>query len=623
MCGLNGIYAYGRAAHLPDRAELIASRDHMFSRGPDGEGEWWSADRRLALGHRRLSIIDLSDRASQPMESACGRYTIVFNGEIYNFPELRRDLEKLGRIFRTSADTEVLLHLYALKGASMVQDLRGMFAFAIWDAQNRSIILARDHLGIKPLYYANDGQTFRFASQVKALLKGGAISNDPNPAGLVGFYLWGSVPDPHTLYRDIKAVPAGHYMLVDAAGSSELVRHFCLAEELADGDSRPCSLDDIKSSVRHAAKETVGAHLLADVEVGLFLSGGVDSGALLGLMRDAGAEKIRAITLAFKEYSGSQKDEAHLASLVAGHYGAEHHVRFVDKHEFLTDLPQILNNMDQPSIDGINTYFVSKAAKEAGLKVAISGVGADELLAGYPSFNDIPRWVRRMRPMTLIPGLGKALRRLICASGLTDAYPKLAGLPEYGGGYPGAYLLRRGLFMPWELSEVLNDPSVAEEGFRKLAPMETLSSSLRPGLNSPTSRVAALEGSNYMRNQLLRDADWAGMAHSLEIRVPLVDKTFLKNIKMVTPQLSGRVGKEALAAAPSRPVPSFVSDRAKVGFYVPVSDWISEVVGVDFSEQNEGKVSRGWAKYVADASHATSEAFPLARTSEAPLLNGA
>ena len=209
MCGILGIYAHHQGAPNIDRGELRRIRDHMRARGPDGKGEWFSDDQRVALGHRRLSIIDLSQRAAQPMTSADGKLVITFNGEIYNYRALRQTLESQGRVFRSDSDTEVLLHLYAEKGEAMVHDLRGMFAFGLWDAEKRALFLARDPYGIKPLYYAADARTMRFASQVKALRAGGGISNESDPAGIVGFYLFGSVPEPYTLYRAIRSVPAG------------------------------------------------------------------------------------------------------------------------------------------------------------------------------------------------------------------------------------------------------------------------------------------------------------------------------------------------------------------------------------------------------------------------------
>src|SRR5215831_11411902 len=458
MCGLNGLFAYHSAAGRPKNTELLTTRDAMRARGPDGAGTWWSEDGRCGLGNRRLSILDLSERALQPMASPDGRFVIVFNGEIYNYPELRRELEKQGACFRTTSDTEVLLHLYARDGTKMVHCLRGMFAFAIWDKERRGLFLARDPYGIKPLYTANDGWTFRFASQVKALLAGGHVSRDPEPAGVVGFHLFGSVPEPFTLYRDIRALPAGHTQWVDGAGPRAPKPFMSLAAVLSEGARNAAPLCELPERLRPAVLDSVRSHLLADVEVGAFLSAGVDSGALLGLMRDAGQREIRAITLAFEEFRGTAEDEAPLAARVAERYGARQIVRRVSEREFRDDLPTILAAMDQPSIDGVNTWFVSKAAKEAGLKVAISGLGGDELLAGYPSFSDLPRWRRRFGALAAIPGLGILARRTIAAVAprFSRATPKALGVLEYSDSWAGTYLLRRGLFLPHELSDVID-----------------------------------------------------------------------------------------------------------------------------------------------------------------------
>ncbi|MEJ0067156.1 MAG: hypothetical protein WDM85_18560 [Caulobacteraceae bacterium] len=267
MCGVNGIFAYQTAANGPSRDELIATREHMAARGPDSAGEWWSGDRRCALGFRRLAIQDLSDRASQPMASLDARHVIVFNGEIYNFIDLRVELERAGHVFRTSSDTEVLLQLYAVEGPEMVHRLRGMYAFAIWDRNQRGLFLARDPYGIKPLYTANDGWTFRFASQVKALLAGGGVSRDPEPAGLVGFHLFGNVPEPFTLYRDIRALPAGHTQWIDNTGPREPKRFASLAAILAHGAAQPAPPHELNERVRAGVLDSVRAHLLADVEV--------------------------------------------------------------------------------------------------------------------------------------------------------------------------------------------------------------------------------------------------------------------------------------------------------------------------------------------------------------------
>jgi len=474
VCGLNGIFAYHPAANPPDQKELLATRDAMSARGPDGFGTWWSADTRCALGHRRLSILDLSGRAAQPMAGEQG-LAVVFNGEIYNFPELRSELEAKGVRCRTTSDTEILLHLYAEAGPQMVHRLRGMFAFAIWDERRKGVFLARDPYGIKPLYTANDGWTFRFASQVKALLAGGKVSRDPEPAGIVGFHLFGSVPEPFTLYSEIRALPAGHVQWVDQLGASEPRRFANLSSVLSNGGKQQVAPDEIAPRIRAGILDSVRAHLLADVEVGIFLSAGVDSGALLGLMRDAAQGDIRAITLGFDEFRGRPEDEEPIAAQVAARYGARHVVRRVSEREFTADLPALLNAMDQPSIDGVNTWFVAKAAKEAGLKVALSGLGGDELLGGYPSFVDLPRWRRRVRFPAAIPGVGRMARSImrVVAPGLARRKPKVLGLLEYGSSWAGVYLLRRALFLPSVLHRVI-DPEVVQSGMHRLKPLRLL-----------------------------------------------------------------------------------------------------------------------------------------------------
>jgi asparagine synthase (glutamine-hydrolysing) len=605
MCGVNGILAYHSAARAPDPAELLATRDAMRARGPDGSGIWWSSDRRCGLGHRRLSILDLSDRASQPMTSADGKIVVTFNGEIYNYQALHAELEAAGVRFRTTSDTEALLHLYARYGPAMVHRLRGMFAFALWDERRRELFLARDPYGVKPLYTANDGWTFRFASQVKALLAGGQVSRDPEPAGIAGFHLFGSVPEPFTLYRDIRALPAGYTQRIDAAGPREPEPFANLAAILAAGASDPSPAAELGERLRAAARDSVRAHLLADVEVGTFLSAGVDSGALLGLMADAGQRETRAITLAFDEFRGTAEDEAPLAADVAERYGARHIVRRVAEREFREDLPGIMEAMDQPSIDGVNTWFVAKAAKEAGLKVALSGLGGDELLAGYPSFVDLPRWRRRFGPFAAVPGLGQIARPLIraIAPGLGRARPKALGLLEYARSWAGLYLLRRGLFLPYELKDVM-DPDIAREGLRRLKPLQCLAGNLSPDPGSDVGRVCVLESAHYMRNQLLRDADWAGMAHGVEIRVPLVDTTLLETLAPAIPSLGPKTGKQALAKAPTVPLPPEIVARAKTGFAVPAGAWMNAgaskaavaVKGRSFG--GRGLISRRWSETV-------------------------
>jgi asparagine synthase (glutamine-hydrolysing) len=579
MCGINGIFAYHYAANPIDREELVRTRDHMAARGPDGSGVWFSDDARAGFGHRRLSIVDLSDNGSQPMISSDGRFVVTFNGEIYNHRQLRRALEEKGYVFRSRCDTEVLLHLFAEKGEAMVHDLRGMFAFAIWDARHRSVFLARDPYGIKPLYYADDGWTFRFASQVKALLAGGRVSREKEPAGQVGFFLWGSVPEPFTTFQAIRALPAGATLCVDALGIRSIKRYHTIAGAFhgaADVEGTRLCPAGLREEMTSELLDSVRHHTIADVPVGAFLSAGIDSGSLVGLMRDCGQSDIQTITIAFEEFRGGPNDEAPRATEVAKLYGTHHTTRIVTEGEFRADLPAILTAMDQPSIDGFNTWFVAKAAREQGLKVAISGLGGDELFGGYPSFTDIPRWVSWCRLPSAVPFLGLVARRLMGVTALDRAlgHPKAAGMLELGGSAAGAYLLRRGLYMPWELGALL-DAEIVRLGLKRLDPLGLLNAELQPLPLSSQARVAILESTAYMRNQLLRDTDWASMAHGLEVRTPLVDSVLLQRL---APGIAGTADvmlrKSDLAASPSVPLPATITDRAKTGFETPIASWI-------------------------------------------------
>ncbi len=569
----------------------------MAARGPDGSGDWFSGDGRIGFTHRRLAIIDLSERGAQPMHSADGRLTITFNGEIYNYRALRSELEAKGYSFRSDSDTEVLLQLYADRGVAMVEALRGMFAFGLWDAAERRLLLARDPLGIKPLYYADDGWTVRFASQAKALLAGGAVSRDPEPAGIVGFHLLGSVPEPFTVWREIRSVPAGATIIVDATGPHEARPYYNVATSLARRAdvARQQGAADAREKLSEALHDSVRHHLVADVPVAVFLSAGLDSGALLGTMAELGVRNTLAVTLAFAEFKGATQDEAPLAAEVAQRYGARHVVRTVDRAEFERDLPSILDAMDLPTTDGINTWFVAKAAHEAGIKVALSGLGADECFGGYPSFTDVPRSVHWLRPFHFLPGIGALARRLMSTAirAGVGLHPKSPGVLQYGGDWAGAYMLRRGVFMPWELDDLL-DSELLEDGLRRLAPLSHIAAELQAGRPlGDFDRVATLETSLYMRNQLLRDADWAGMAHSIEIRVPYVDPFFLAALP-AGDVLASVNAKAAVADVPRPPLPAASRDRRKTGFATPVGRWISEAAG-SAGDISLSAASRAWA----------------------------
>ncbi|HVF61884.1 MAG TPA: asparagine synthase (glutamine-hydrolyzing) [Thermoanaerobaculia bacterium] len=570
MCGINGLLRLSPAAPPLDREELLRTRERMAARGPDGAGDWVSPEGRTALASRRLAILDLSAAGDQPMASADGRLRAVLNGEIYNFRELRAALEREGRRFRSHSDTEVLLALYAREGAAMLRRLRGMFGLALWDEAEQTLLLARDPLGVKPLYYAVEGGVLRFASQVKALEAGGAVSRAVEPAGLAGFLLWGSVPEPWTIRRGVRALPAGHRLLV-RDGRIEAPAPFAVepaAEPEADGAGDAAA----------ALADSVRAHLVSDVPVAVFLSAGLDSTLVAALASRAAPEPPTTFTLRFDVLAGTERDEGPLAAEVARRLGTSHVERTVRREDFLDLWPAALDAMDQPAIDGFNVFLVSKAAHEAGIKVALSGLGGDELFGGYPSFADVPRLQRQARRARRVPGLPSlwpAVARRVFAE-----RPKLAGALRHGGTLPGAYFLRRGLFLPEELPALLGTDAAAE-GLAAYDPIADAARSLAthnghlPGSAEAWLAVQRLETRHYLRNQLLRDADWAAMAHSLELRVPLVDAWLLARFAALDFEPARSSGKRELVRGAAPELPEAVFHRAKTGFYVPVVPWLA------------------------------------------------
>lgn len=593
MCGLAGIRLYDNGP--VDTGVLLRMREAMRSRGPDGAGLWCDPTGGVGLAHRRLAILDLSERGAQPMTSADGRLRVVFNGEIYNHPELRAWCEARGARYVSDSDTETLLHLYRLEGKEFVRRLRGMFAFALWDDRERSLLLARDPFGIKPLYYADDGRSLRFASQCKALLAGG-VGAGLCPAGVVSFFLWGYVTEPHTWYRSIRALPAGSILSLRSGAKPVIERYADPLDALRKG----AATDFEVASLREAMLDSVRHHMLADVPVGVFLSAGIDSGTLCALMRECNsAGVIRGVTLGFTEYVNTRNNEVPLARVVAQRYSCAHDVVVYERGDFEEERARLLVAMDQPTVDGVNTYFVSKAAASTGLKVAISGVGGDELFGGYPSFRQVPRWAHRLHPVPR--GLGRSLRRVLAPIVSRFVSPKYAGVFEYGGSISGAYLLRRALFMPWEIPGLVG-ADMAAAGLEALDVMGSLDSVIA-GIGSAWDQVMALEYAVYLRNCLLRDADWAGMAHSLEIRTPLVDATLFAQVATLRRAAGGAAFcKHDWAMTPSRPLPEHITQRAKTGFSVPVREWI---LGAPGESQVEGGVRR-WARLVAAGAQVSS-----------------
>lgn len=591
MCGIAGLLPKRDAMSSADAVAAVARMtDQMRLRGPDAAGEW--NDGVAFLGHRRLSIIDLDPRANQPFVSACGRYHAVFNGEIYNYAELRAGLLASGATLRTSSDTEVMVELIARRGVSGLALLRGMYAIAVWDSLERRLLLARDPYGIKPLYVAETPSGVAFASQVKALLRSGLLHGDTDPDSRLWFWLTGSVPEPRTWFKGVTALPPGSYAWVSERGVAPPFVYWDIADDYRCAAAVRGRAVDARGRFRAAVSRSVEAHLVSDVPVAVLLSGGIDSGVIAALaVEHSGARAVSGITIAFDEFAGTPRDESPDSAVMARHLGIAHHVRHVSQREFEGFLPRVLEAMDQPSIDGINTWLATMAAAEQGLKVVLSGVGGDELLQGYAHFHSLPRLAAGWSRLSRIPGA------MALASGA-------ASLLEYGTGnsrwghapqlmrsLSGAWLLRRGLLSPesaarksghasrWDaaavdgLARAVADSAGGVEGFERAS-------------------LSLIESRTYLRNQLLRDSDWASMSHSVELRTPLVDAWLLREIAPLLGSLRDGHGKAMLCRTPARPIPAAIASRAKTGFGLPVGTW--------FGRGSDSAGMQQWGTIVCD-----------------------
>ncbi len=595
MCGISGIYRRTPSAPAPDRDELARIHAALAPRGPDGEGVWASPDGRLLLAHRRLSILDLSPAGAQPMSSADGRFTIVFNGEIYNFRELAAELAGQGVPLRSRSDTEVLLELWRREGPRALARLRGMFALAIWDGLTSELVLARDPYGIKPLYYALEGGQLRFASQARALEAGGGLSLEVDPAAVAGLLSWGAVPEPLTLRMSIRALPAGHWAKISFDGSFVL-------------ETVPrIALDDGPANAAEALAASVRAHLISDVPVGIFLSAGLDSALVAALAARQPGEPLTALTLTWAEARGTPADEEPLARATAAALGLRHVVHEIDGAEVRRQLPKILQAMDLPSIDGFNTWLVARLAKEEGLKVALSGLGGDELFGGYSSFHDVPRWRAQATRLRRLPGLPAVWARL--ASRLAPETPKLASVLRYGASFAGAYALRRAVFLPHEVDQILERSGLCEPSVRAYdAPFDTWEKLGEAVLGDPSHllrdpwrTVHSLESSLYLRHQLLRDSDWAGMAHGVEIRTPLVDAWLRAEMGSLDFEPARSKGKAAVVKEAAPELPDELFSRPKSGFQLPIADWLDHDPSRNSRARRIGAQSRRLAMLVLEA----------------------
>ena len=582
MCGIAGII--GRLDEA-NRAALVRMNDAMRHRGPDAEGVWLSdPDARgwgAMLAHRRLSILDLSPAGAQPMVDPVTGHTIVFNGEIYNFGDLRRRLEADGQAFQSTGDTAVMLRALGLHGPDAVAWLRGMFAFASWDPKRRRLLVARDPLGIKPLYLARSsdpgaGWSVAFASELRALLASGLLGTPRLDPQAVASGVWnGFVVGPGTVVKGVELLWPGRLVEFDGAGKAVREEDYWRIPE------RPPASDMDDDTLAAILEEGLKLHLASDVPLAVFLSGGVDSSVMANLAQRAARSPIHTFTLAFKE---QELNEGPIARRIADAIGTQHHEVVLTEERFVASLEPALDSLDQPTFDALNAYYISHAIRSAGFTVALSGTGGDELFGGYSSYRDLPtlqRWSRRagLVPRSLQVAAARLgtwpLRRSGASVPPQTRWAKLPDMVRHGDDLLALYQLAYALFLPGFQRELLA-PGFAEpladglpQPMRRRLVAETRG-------RTPLSAISVMEQRLFLGERLLRDNDVASMASSLEQRVPLVDQVLFESVDRLPEaaryQPLGR--KAALRRIGLRGLDPALFERRKSGFVLPFDRWI-------------------------------------------------
>jgi asparagine synthase (glutamine-hydrolysing) len=575
MCGICGVVGIEQ----PNHTQVLVRRmlDALLHRGPDGEGSLIAAS--TGVGMRRLSIIDLPG-GNQPVWNESGTLAIFYNGEIYNFKDLRRELVSLGHVFRTQSDTETVVHAYEAWGTDFLQHLRGMFAFALLEMPDgpkgpvTRTLLARDRMGIKPLYYAVVNGVFLFASEVRALLASGLIPAKLSSSALPSYLLFGSLAEPATLVEGIHSLPPGHWMEVFQGKQSSAPQPKCYWNVENSYDGPEARTVGAPQHLRSLLESSVREHLIADVPLGIFLSSGIDSTAIAALAcRDH--RDIQSFTVVFPEIDFS---EAEIAQSTADRLGTHHRQFLLSGEETLERLEEALGAFDLPSMDGINTYFVSWAARQAGLKVALSGLGSDELFGGYPTFRTAPRIravaaAARFVPQPARVGIASAFVGAARATGRADWARKIAGAWIEPSALPHAYFFTRGLFSPRQARAMLqeHDGWHGSAWWKRLEAQAQLTES-----RDAFSAVSLLELQSYMSNTLLRDTDAMSMANSLEVRVPFLDHRLVEFALALPASEKNRGGipKALLIEALGELLPREITARKKRTFTFPWVRWL-------------------------------------------------
>jgi asparagine synthase (glutamine-hydrolysing) len=604
MCGIAGIVSFHSNNELYSGAiEKMALA--IAHRGPDSQGIWKQEDCYLA--HRRLSIIDLSDAGNQPFLSSDGRYVLIYNGELYNYKQLKLELQRVEQgskslpyIFKTNTDTEVVLASFIRWGKECLTKFNGMFAFAIWDKEEKRLFIARDRMGIKPLYYSFQNNFFCFASEIRSILKSGLQKNTIHQQAFAEFIQYATVHAPNTIIKGISMLMPGHFLELHE-GKCHTVQYWNINQYAKNKQEQ-----DYKQTCRKVNElltHSVERRLVADVPFGAFLSGGIDSSAIVGLMSKVSSEPIDTFNVTFDE---SEFSESVYAKQIAQKYNTRHHEIKLTPQDFLNQLPEALQALDHPSVDGINSYIVSKATKKAGVTMALSGLGGDELFAGYDIFKrfyelEKKAWLNIV-PVFSRKVLGKAIE-LRKKSVQGDKTAEILSLQKVDG--LNAYPINRKFFSEKDYKSILKHPIQTDQFIKKIIQLSSTDS------EHILSRVSLFEIQTYMQNVLLRDTDQMSMAVALEVRVPFLDYHLVQYALGIPDEHKyPHTPKKLLVDSLGDILPNDIVNRPKMGFVLPWQNWLKEDLKsfaekniIQFSKRsdvNEKAVMNLWNRFLAN-----------------------
>lgn len=567
MCRIAGLIT-NRLQEGELKSTVTVMCDALQHGGPDDAGVYYNADTRVAFGHRRLSIIDLSTNGHQPMADAGQKAWITFNGEIYNYRELKTELRLLGATFNTGTDTEVIIQAYLYWGTNSFNKLRGMFAFALYDTATEAVYLVRDTTGIKPLYYyVNNGQLY-FASEIKAF-KAAAITTKEDTRWPVWLLAFGHIPEPYTTLKNVLSIPKGHFLCWDKNGTYAITKYHkpSIGNYITD-------IETARQGLQTHLKNAIRRQLIADAPIGVFLSGGIDS-SLLALLANEEIEQLKTISIFFNE---QQYDERKYQHAVADKIAGQNFTHLVKQQDFEDAFPLILSAMDMPTTDGINSWFISKYAHQDGLRTVLSGIGADELFGGYPSFNRM----KLMQYLKMLPAAFFTLTKPFSR----DRYKKLAYLEN--NNTIADYLFLRGLYAAADIAKLTGMDEDEVKGIL-FDDIDT------PKIGTYNKLQAAwMETNMYMQNQLLRDTDMMSMSHGLEVRVPYLDEDFQQYAAQIHPDIrfDDHQPKKILIDSFKGILPEAVWNRPKMGFTFPLQQWMKDNKSISDENHYQGKTAK-------------------------------